>query len=254
LLSAVACMNVSDRRGPLRLGFVSPDLRQHPVGFFLVRVLENLLHAELETICYSDRIGKDGLTNRLQAAATEWRDVMGMTDQRLAEQVRADRIDILFDLTGHTAQNRLLVFARKPAPIQITWIGYEGTTGLAAIDFLLADRHLVPAGSEQYYRERVLRMPDGFMCYDPPAAAPPAGPPPLLNNGYATFGSFNNPAKIRPEVVAVWARILRRAPTARLTLKYGGLGDQAMKQRYLDLFAAHGIGPQRLDLLPSSSY
>ena len=207
-----------------------------------------------KTICYSDRIVKDDLTHRLQAAATQWRDVIGMSDERLAEQIRADRIDILFDLAGHTAHNRLLVFARKPAPIQITWIGYEGTTGLAAMDYLLADRLMIPEGSERHYRESVLRMPDGYLCYDPPATAPPVGPLPALKNGFATFGSFNNPAKITPEVVAVWAEILRRAPTARLVMKYRGLGDQTVRDRYLELFAAHGVDSQRLDLLPWSSY
>ena len=197
---------------------------------------------------------KDDLTHRLQAAATQWRDVIGVSDRQLAERIRADRIDILFDLAGHTAHNRLLVFARKPAPIQFTWIGYEGTTGLAAMDYLLADRHVVPQGTEHYYRERVLRMPEGYLCYDPPGAAPPAGPPPSLAKGYATFGSFNNPAKVGREVVAVWAEILRRAPTARLVLKYRGLGDPTVKRWYLDLFAAHDVEPHRLDLLPPSSY
>ena len=154
LLAATSPENLRDRSGPLRLGFVSPDLRQHRVGLFLVRVLENLIPGRQETICYSDRIGEDGLTNRIRGA-NQWRDVRGMTDELLAEQIRADRIDILFDLAGHTAENRLLVFARKPAPIQITWIGYEGTTGLAAMDYLLADRFLVPDGSERFYRERV---------------------------------------------------------------------------------------------------
>ena len=177
-----------------------------------------------------------------------------MSDQRLAEQIQADRIDILFDLAGHTAHNRLLVFARKPAPIQITWIGYEGTTGLAAMDYLLADRHVVPQGTEQNYRERVLRMPDGYLCYDPPEAAPSVGPLPSSTKGYATFCSFSNPAKITPEVVTVWAEILHRAPTARLILKYQGMDDQAVKRRYLDLFAAQGVEPQRLEMLPSSSY
>ncbi|MGO8748859.1 MAG: tetratricopeptide repeat protein [Thermoguttaceae bacterium] len=246
--------NVRQRHGRLRLGFVSPDLGRHPVGYFLVRVLENLSQGLHETVCYSDRITKDGLTHRLQAAASQWCDVVGMSDQRLAEQIRADRIDILFDLAGHTAHNRLLVFARKPAPIQITWIGYEGTTGLAAMDYLLADRHVVPEGTEHYYREKVLQMPGGYLCYDPPDAAPPAGPLPSLKNGYTTFGSFNNLAKITPNVVAVWAEILRRAPTARLILKYRGLADQTVRRRYLDLFAAHDVGPQRLELLPSSSY
>ncbi len=216
--------------------------------------MESLRQEQHETICYSDRIVKDNLTLRLQAAATQWHDVIGISDQQLAERIRADRIDILFDLAGHTAHNRLLVFARKPAPIQITWIGYEGTTGLAAMDYLLADRHVVPQGTEHYYRERVLRMPEGYLCYDPPGAAPPAGPPPSLAKGYATFGSFNNPAKVGREVVAVWAEILRRAPTARLVLKYRGLGDPTVKRRYLDLFADHDVEPQRLDLLPPSSY
>ena len=166
------------------------------------------------TVCYSDRAVKDDLTRRLQSAATDWRDVFGMSDERLAEQIRADRIEILFDLAGHTAGNRLLVFARKPAPIQVTWIGYEGTTGLAAMDYLIADRHVVPEEASTIIGKCVLRMPDGYLCYDPPAAAPPTGPPPALRTGYATFGSFNNLAKITPEVVAVWAKILRRSRRA----------------------------------------
>jgi predicted O-linked N-acetylglucosamine transferase (SPINDLY family) len=238
----------------LRLGFVSPDLGRHPVGYFLVRILENLGQQSLDTVCYSQRIVYDDVTRRFQAASTQWRDVLGMTDQRLADQIREDRIDILFDLAGHTVRNRLLVFARKPAPIQITWIGYEGTTGLSAMDYLLADRYVVPEGTERYYREQVLRMPEGYLCYDPPGDAPPVGPLPSLAKGSVTFGSFNNPSKIAPEVVAVWAEILRRVPTARLVMKYSGLGDPAVKGRYLDLFAAGGVGPQRLELLPWSSY
>jgi len=246
--------NVRDRYGPLRLGFVSPDLRRHPVAYFLVRTLENLDQQRQPTICYSDHAFEDDWTRRFQAAATRWRNVSAMSDQRLAEQIRADRIDVLFDLAGHTAHNRLLMFARKPAPIQITWIGYEGTTGLAAMDYLLADRHVVPEGAECNYRERVLRMPDGYLCYDPPAAAPPVGPPPSLARGYATFGSFNNLAKITAEVVAVCAEILRRAPSARLLMKYRGLGDPNVKRRYLDLFAAQGVEPRRLELLPFGTY
>ena len=242
-----------NRRGPLRLGFVSADLGRHPVGYFLVRVLENLSPEQHETICYSDRIVKDDLTVRLEAAATEWRDVFGTSDQRLAEQIHADRVDILFDLAGHTGHNRLLVFARRPAPIQITWIGYEGTTGLTAMDYLLADRHVVPEGTEHYYREHVLRMPEGYLCYDPPDAAPPVGPPPSQEKGYATFGSFNNLAKLTPEVVGVWAEILRRSPRAvGLEVSRPGRADRA--GRYFDLFAAHGVPPQRLVLLPASSY
>ena len=177
-----------------------------------------------------------------------------MSDERLAKQIRADGIDILFDLSGHTANNRMLVFARKPAPIQITWIGYEGTTGLTAMDYLIADRHVIPEGSEKHYCERVLRMPDGYLCYDPPTAAPPVGELPALIKGYATFGSFNNLAKITPEVIAVWAKILRRMPESRLLMMYCGLGDPTVTQRYIDLFEAQGVEPQRLELLPPTSY
>jgi predicted O-linked N-acetylglucosamine transferase (SPINDLY family) len=239
---------------PLRLGFVSPDLARHPVGYFLVRVLENLCGDQQETICYSDRIVEDGLTHRLHAAATQWRDVFGMSDQRLAEQIRADRIDILFDLAGHTAHNRLLVFARKPAPIQVTWAGYVGTTGLRAMDYLLADRCQVPEGSEHYYREQVLRMPDGYVCYDPPAYAPGVATLPALERGQATLGCFNNPAKITPQVVEVWAKLLGRLPSARLVLKFKGWSDPGVARRFGELFAAHAVDPGRLEFLGYSPH
>src|SRR5205814_8601289 len=135
---------------------------------FLIRLLENLDQHETKVVCYSHGRRADDQTNRFQRAATVWRPMVGWTDQSFADQIRADQIDILFDLAGHTAVNRLLVFARKPAPIQITWAGYVGTTGLQAMDYLLADRYEIPPEAEGYYRERVLRMPDGYVCYDPP--------------------------------------------------------------------------------------
>jgi predicted O-linked N-acetylglucosamine transferase (SPINDLY family) len=236
------------------VGFVSPDFGRHPVGHFLIRGLENLDRGQCETVCYCDRIIKDDLTTRLQAATTIWRDVIGLNDEQLAEQIRADRIDILFDLAGHTAGNRLLVFARKPAPIQITWIGYEGTTGLEAIDYILADRYLIPAGKETFYREQVLRMPDGYVCYDPPAAAPEAGPLPAAKNGCVRFASFNNLAKITPRVVEVWAKVLDRVPQSRLLLKYRGLGGKSVRERYLAMFTAFGVDPSRLEFAPPSDY
>ena len=245
---------VRDPHGRLRLGFVSPDLGLHPVGYFLVRVLENFDPDLHETICYSDRIVKDGLTHRLQAAATQWRDVMGISDQRLAEQIRADGIDVLFDLAGHTAQNRLLVFARKPAPIQVTWAGYVGTTGLSAMDYLLADRYQVPPGAERYYQEQVLRMPDGYVCYDPPADAPAVAPLPASSSGQVTFGSFNNPAKITSQVIEVWARILRRLPGSRLVLKFKAWNDRGLARRFAERFAAHAIDPARLEILGYSPH
>ena len=241
--------NAPDPERRLRLGFVSPDLRRHPVGYFLIRLLENLDRGRGEAICYYSNRPTDELTTRIRAAATTWRQVFGWSDQRLAEQIRADQIDILFDLAGQTAQNGLLVFARKPAPVQVTWAGYAGTTGLEAMDYILADRYEIPPQAEGYYREKVLRMPDGYVCYDPPSYAPPVSPLPVLERGYVTFGSFNNPAKIGPQVVAVWAKILQRLPLARLVLKYQGMDDAAVARRLRELFAGHGIEPGRVELL-----
>src|SRR5262249_41097411 len=131
---------------------------------------------------------------------------------------------------------------------QLTWMGYAGTTGLAAIDYLIADRYQVPPGTESHYRERVLRLPDGYVCFDPPADAPDVGPLPALGRGAVTFGSLNNPANIMPEVVAVWAEVLRGVPTSRLLLKYTGLDDKGIRRRFQELFAAQGIDLGRLDL------
>jgi predicted O-linked N-acetylglucosamine transferase (SPINDLY family) len=238
--------NVPDPDRRLRLGFLSPDLGCHPVGYFLIRPLEQFDPQQAEVVCYSDRHNPDELTARIRAAAALWRDVAGWDDDRLAQQIRTDRIDILFDLAGHTARNRLLVFARKPAPLQVTWAGYDGTTGLQAMDYLLADRHEVPPGDEVHYRERVLRLPDGYVCYDPPAYAPPVAPLPALQTGRVTLGSFNNPAKLTADVVAVWSRVLARLPQARLVLKYTGLDDPAVAGRLAGLFAGQGVDPARV--------
>jgi predicted O-linked N-acetylglucosamine transferase (SPINDLY family) len=246
--------NDHDHHRPLRVGFVSPDLGPHPVGYFLVRVLENLNRKHCETTCYSDRTFQNPLTRRLQAAATQWHDVSGMSDQRLAGQIRTDRVDILFDLAGHSAHNRMLVFARKPAPVQVTWLGYEGTTGLEAMDYLLADRFVAPEGSQAHFCERLLLMPENYVCYDPPAAAPAVGELPALRNAHVTFGSFNNPVKINTGVLSVWARILRQLPESRLILKYRGLGDGHVRQRILDVFSAAQVSPERIALLPHGSY
>ncbi len=241
--------NTRDPNRRLRLGFVSGDLGFHPVGYFLVRMLEKLDHRQAEVVCYSDRLKVDAMTNRIRAASACWRDVNAQNDQQLADQIRVDGIDVLFDLAGHTSGNRLLVFARKPAPIQVTWIGYVGTTGLRAMDFLLADRYQVPDAAEAYIRERVLRMPDGYVCYDPPAYAPQMEALPALRRGYLTFGSFNYQAKISTQVIDVWSQILRRVSNARLVLKYRNLDAASVSRRIVEQFAKRGIVPERLELL-----
>lgn len=235
-----------DRR--LRLGFVSADFGCHPVGYFLVRTLESLDRGQFEVICYCNRRGGDSMTQRLRTAANLWREVWRLADDDLAERIRSDGIDLLIDLSGHTAGNRLLVFARKPAPVQLSWMGYVGTTGLKAIDYLIADRFHVPVGTEKDYAEQVLRLPDGYVCFDPPVEAPATGPVPSLQLNRVTFGSFNNPMKVTTEVVAVWAEILKLLPSSRLVLHYLGLDDSATAQRFRELFAAQGIEPTRLEL------
>jgi protein O-GlcNAc transferase len=147
-----------------------------------------------------------------------------------------------------------LVFARRPAPVQITWIGYEGTTGLEAIDYILADRYTIPPAQEKWYKERVLRMPDGYVCYDPPHLAPEVAPLPAAKNGFLRFGSFNFLGKITPQVVEVWAKVLGRVPGSRIMLKYRGLGEEAVCRRYLSLLTAFGVDPSRVELTPPSSY
>ncbi|MEQ1859173.1 MAG: tetratricopeptide repeat protein [Chthoniobacteraceae bacterium] len=232
----------------LRLGFISPHFARHPVGHFLVRVLENLQPADFEIACYSDTDKCDEMTERLRATSAVWRETTTWNDEKLAAQIRIDAADILFDLAGQTAGHRLLVFARKPAPIQVSWLDYVGTTGLSAIDYLLADPREIPPDSEQWCAEKVLRMPDDYICFDPPPA-PPVNPLPALSAGHVTFGSFNILSKTTPGVVALWSRILHRVPGARLLLKNTGLDDPGTVARYRDLFAAHGIGGERVEFL-----
>ena len=241
--------NSPDPERTLRVGFVSADFGFHPVGYFLAGALENLDPRRVHSICYSDRGRDDAMTDRLRAAATHWRGARTLTDPQLAEQIRADKIDVLFDLAGHTSANRLMAFARKPAPIQISWMGYVGTTGLKAMDYLLADRYQVPAGCESQFAERVLRMPDGYVCYAGPSDAPPVAPPPAAANGYVTFGSFNHPAKITPRVIDLWCEILRRVADSRLVLKYTGLDSRMVTHRFHKMFAERGIDVRRVDLL-----
>ena len=239
---------------PLRIGFVSPDLGRHPVGYFLIGVIENFRSTDWEIVCYSNRIKVDELTQRFRAAAKGWRNVCQMDDTELAEEIREDRIDMLFDLTGHTSRNRLLAFARKPAPLQLNWAGYEGTTGLDAIDYVVADRFEVPETAESAYCERILRMPDGYVCYEPPEYAPPVSSLPAQANGGITFGSFNNPAKITSKTIDLWGAVLSRVPNSRLVLKYAGFNDPAIADPLTREFAKRGINQGRIGLLGWSDH
>jgi predicted O-linked N-acetylglucosamine transferase (SPINDLY family) len=193
------------------------------------------------------------MTARIQAAVV-WHDVVQVRDDQLAERIRQDKIDILFDLDGHAGRERLLVFARKPAPLQVTWAGYVGTTGLAAMDYLLADRWHVPEGSESHYREKILRMPNGYVCFEPPAYAPDVSPLPAERNGFVTFGSFNQPTKTNRHVVSLWARVLKRVAGSKLLLKYRGFDDASIADRLHCMFADEGVGADRIELQGKSPH
>jgi protein O-GlcNAc transferase len=233
------------RERPLRIGFVSEDFWLHPVGMFVLPVLEALDKSRCSVVCYSEGTVEDTLTARLRAAASEWRAIAGLTNDEVAAQIKQDQIDVLIDLGGHTSK-RLIVFAQKPAPVQITWLGYVGTTGLTQMDFLLADRFHVRPEEEANYVERVLRMPHDFLCFQPPEYAPDVGPLPALASGQFTFGSFNNPAKLSHRTMDAWAEILRRAAGSRLFLKYGGLHQTETQERIRRQFSERGVAPERI--------
>ena len=241
----------ADRR--LKVGFVSPDLGQHPVGYFVIPLLENLAGQNIQTVCYSDRI-EDGMTGRIQAAADVWHNTYGVSDEDLTKTILSDGIDILIDLSGHSARNRMLVFARKPAPLQVAWAGYVGTTGLAAIDYLISDIYSTPVNEESFYSEKIIRMPDGWLCYAPPDYAPAVGPLPGKQSGDITFSSFSNPMKINEDVVSVWARILDRVAGSRLLIKFKGMDTTSTKDRLTGMFEAKGVDRSRLMLEGSAPH
>jgi predicted O-linked N-acetylglucosamine transferase (SPINDLY family) len=191
----------------------------------------------------------DATTRRLSALSDQWRDIARLNDAQVDELIRSDKIDILIDLAGHTARHRLLVFARKPAPVQLTWIGYPNTTGVDAVDYRLTDAISDPPGkTEPFYSEQLIHLPGSFSCYLPPEEAPPVGPLPAQKNGYITFGSFNHFAKINPAVLELWASLLVRLPASRLLLKARSLADPETATRVRETFLRHGVEASRLDL------
>ena len=246
--------NTREPERRLRIGYVSADLRRHPTGYFLESVLAAHDPGQVEISCYSDTSTGDEITARLKASCSHWHDCAGLDDATLASRIRDDGIDILVDLSGHTAGNRLLVFARKPAPVQVAWLGYFNTTGLDSIDYGLWDSITVPAGSERWFSEKVVRLPHSRFCYTPPEYAPAVAPPPLLEKGYVTYGCFNNLAKLTPEVITLWAGLLQRVPGAHLILKWGSFKDTGVQRRYREMFQQHGIDPARIDLRGASPH
>lgn len=244
-VSAYANTPVPDRR--LRVGYVSPDLREHSVAYFFEPLLARHSPDQVETFCYAEVARPDAITRGLQSLSGHWHTTSGMSDHELAERIRADRIDILVDLAGHSSNNRLLTFSAKPAPVQITYLGYPNTTGLPTMDYRLTDVWADPPGeTERFHTEKLVRLSRGFLCYLPPSSAPPVTPLPAATQGPITFCSYNNLPKVTPEVVTLWAELLRALPDARLVLKNYSLSDLRTREHYLRLFGAHGITADRL--------
>jgi protein O-GlcNAc transferase len=231
----------SSRR--LRIGYVSPDFREHCQALFTLPLLSHHDHEQFEVFCYASVTRPDALTQRVARHADVWRDVRELNDERLAQMIRGDRIDILIDLTMHMADGRPLLFARKPAPVQIAWLAYPGTTGIDAIDYRLTDPWLDPAGTDAQYSEQSIRLPDSFWCYDPLTDTPEVNPLPALSNGYPTFGCLNNPCKLSDATFSLWGGVMREVADARLLLM---APEGAARTRLLERLGQHGIGAQRV--------
>ncbi len=191
------------------------------------------------------------MTDRLRSLSRSWYDVRSMSNHDLADRIRGNRIDILVDLTGHTGNNRLLTFTRKPAPVQVTYLGYPNTTGMPSINYRLTDAWVDPPGmTDSYYTEVLVRLPHGFLCYQAPSGSPDVGPPPCMERHQITFGSFNNLAKISPETITLWASILRAVPDSRLIVKNLSLQDETTRKQLHDKFLKYGVLTEQLELLP----
>jgi protein O-GlcNAc transferase len=233
----------------VKIGYVSPDFRRHSVAYFLEPALSAHNREHFEIFCYSDVGIPDEVTKRLQGFADQWRNIIGIPDEKVAGVIREDAIDILIDLAGHTASNRMLLFARKPAPVQASWIGYPATTGLSTMDYKIVDNYTDPLGiTEQFYTEKLIRMPESFLCYLPDPDSPEVGTLPSLTPGYISFGSFNNFPKMTPKVISLWIRILKAVPDSHIVLKARSLYDEATREQALDMFTMEGIERQRINL------
>ncbi|QXE86205.1 tetratricopeptide repeat protein [Geomonas nitrogeniifigens] len=233
----------------LNIGYVSADFREHAVARFIEPVLAHHDRDRFRVFCYANVSVPDAKSASLASLCDRFVSIAGLTDDAVDRLLTEDGIDILVDLSGHSAGNRLPLFARKPAPVQITWIGYPFSTGLTSMDYRISDAVCDPPGAtERYHSEELIRLPGTFSCFAPPEDAPAVTGLPCLASGQVTFGSFNNPAKITPETVALWADVLRAVPGSRMLLKGYSFACPEARQHLLDAFSERGIEPQRLEL------
>jgi predicted O-linked N-acetylglucosamine transferase (SPINDLY family) len=223
----------------LRIGYVSPYFRRHVQSFFTVPLLANHDHQNFEISCFADVATPDALTERLHSYADVWRDCRGLSDEEVADLIRRHQIDILVDLTMHMAQCRPVIFARKPAPVQVCWLAYPGTTGLATMDYRLTDPYLDPPGhDDSVYAEQSVRLPDSFWCYDPLATEPAVNPLPALSSGHVTFGSLNNFCKVNTAVLRLWARVLKVVDRSRFVML---VPEGFLRRRTLGILEQEGV-------------
>ena len=241
--------NLPDPERRLRIGYVSGDFRGHAVANFIEPILASHNRTEFEIYGYYSHTRHDAHTEAIAGCMDHWLPCAGIGDDQLAERIRADGIDILVDLAGHTAHNRLSLFARKPAPVQATWIGYPGSTGLTAMDYRITDAYMDPPGlTERYHSETLIRLPDSEAAFRPEPLCPPVNPLPALSTGELTLASLNNLTKINSSVIELWARILAALPEARLML--GNVTEPAIGERLVGQFAKAGVAAERLILQP----
>ncbi len=246
---AVEFPNTRDPDRVLRVGYVSRDMRMHSCAFFLLSILRGHDESRVQSYCYSHSRHVDAMTDQIREAATVFRDCSTMGDGELRKRIAGDRIDILVELAGHSAMHKLAMLARKPAPIQATYLGYPHTTGLKNIDYRIVDGRTDPEDAPAHATEELARLPKCFICYTPPGDAPEPEALPSAGGEPFTFGSFNEAKKISHEVVGLWSRVLERVPGSRLLLKAGSFEDQAVRAGVLERFAAEGIDADRIEIV-----
>ncbi len=230
----------------INVGYISGDFRVHSVGYFIEPIIENHDADKFTIVCYADNPSSDEITDRIKSHASTWRSIYNVGDKAVISMIQKDNIDILVDLAGHSGDNRLTLFLQKPAPIQVSYLGYPNTTGLSTMDYRLTDSFADPERYDRFYTERLVRLPDCFLCYRPPDTAPEVHPTPALKNGFVTFGSFNNLSKINDYTIKVWADLLHAVPDSQLLLKSKPFADNDTLTRFRELFIQRGIPENRL--------
>jgi len=247
-MARVSHSNTVEPERKLRIGYISPDFKRHVVSYYFEPLLDEHNRDVVEVYGYGNIDRPDPTTSRLQKKFDCYRSIWDVNDDAVARVIEQDKIDILIELAGHTRNNRLLVLARKPAPVQVTYLGYADTTGMEAVDYLLTDRLTAPPESQKFYTEQLAYLPGGSVCYTPPENAPDATPLPAAKKGYVTFGAFTNNRRLNRPLLEVWAEILKLTPNSRLLLGFRGGGDEKVQEHYLSQLEECGVLRERIEI------